>query len=118
MFSSYQPGGSSAYSSTADPLSDADTCLRDAILMQRIGVNTIRVYNVDTSLDHSACAAIFNAAGIYMIVDVNSGTYGQYIDRTDPASTYTLAYLKHVFGIIENFAPFPNTLGFFAANEM
>lgn len=86
--------------------------------MQRIGVNTIRVYNVDSNLDHSACAAIFNAAGIYMILDVNSGTYGQYIDRSDPSSTYTLSYLEHVFGIIENFAPFPNTLGFFAANEM
>jgi hypothetical protein len=53
-----------------------------------------------------------------MIIDVNSGLYGTYIDRTDPATTYTLEYLEHVFGIIENFAPFPNTLGFFAGNEI
>jgi hypothetical protein len=86
--------------------------------MQQLGVNTIRVYNLDASLDHSVCASIFNAAGIYMIIDVNSGLYGTYIDRTDPASTYTLSYLEHVFGIMENFAPFPNTLGFFAGNEI
>lgn len=114
----YQPGGSSGFSNTADPLSDATVCLRDAILMQQLGVNAIRVYNVGAGLDHSACASIFNAAGIYMIIDVNSGLYGQYIDRTDPASTYTAAYLEHVFGIIENFAPFPNTLGFFGGNEI
>ena len=86
--------------------------------MQQLGVNTIRVYNLDANLDHSACASIFNAAGIYMIIDVNSGLYGTYIDRTDPASTYTSDYLQHVFGIIENFAPFPNLLGFFGGNEI
>jgi hypothetical protein len=114
----YQPGGSSAFTSTADPLSDGSICLRDAILMQKMGINTIRVYNLDSNLDHSECASIFNAAGIYMVLDVNSGLSGQFIDRSDPASTYTLAYLEHVFGIIENFAAFPNTLGFWAANEI
>jgi hypothetical protein len=86
--------------------------------MQQLGVNTIRVYNLDANVDHSACVSIFDAAGIYMIIDVNSGLYGTDIDHTDPASTYTLNYLEHVFGIIENFAPFPNTLGFFAENEI
>lgn len=115
---SYQPGGSSGFSSTADPLSDATTCLRDAIIMQQLGVNTIRVYNVDADLDHSECASIFNAAGIYMIIDVNSGLYGQYIDRTDPSSTYTLEYMEHIFGVVENFWNYPNLLGYFAGNEI
>ena len=35
---SYQPGGSSGFSATEDPLSDADACLRDAALMQNLGV--------------------------------------------------------------------------------
>lgn len=41
----YQPGGSSGYSNSAssDVLSDEDTCLRDAYLLQQLGVNTIRV---------------------------------------------------------------------------
>ena len=115
---SYQPGGSSGFTSTADPLSDPTACLRDAILMQRLGINTIRVYNLDSILDHNQCASIFNAAGIYMILDVNSGLEGEYIDRSNPSSTYTLDYLSHVFGIIEAFANYPNTLGFWAANEI
>jgi len=35
----YQPGGSSGYGTTdSDPLSNATTCLRDAVLMQELGV--------------------------------------------------------------------------------
>lgn len=86
--------------------------------MQQLGINTIRVYNLDANLDHNECASIFDAAGIYMLLDVNSGLSGQYIDRSNPSSTYTLSYLEHVFGIIEAMAPFPNTIGFFAGNEV
>lgn len=53
-----------------------------------------------------------------MVLDVNSGLYGQYIDRSDPSSTYNEAYLTHVFQVIEAFANYPNTLGFWAANEI
>jgi hypothetical protein len=81
-------------------------------------VNTIRVYNVDPALDHSACASIFNAAGIYMILDVNSPLQGESINRAEPWTTYTTQYLTHVFGVVENFKNFPNTLGFFSANEV
>jgi len=34
----YQPGGSSAFKGTADPLSDKATCLRDAAILQYLGV--------------------------------------------------------------------------------
>ena len=46
---SYQPGGSAGFdpSSGVDPLSNGKVCLRDATLMQRLGVNAIRVYNLD-----------------------------------------------------------------------
>ncbi|KAK6194312.1 hypothetical protein LQW54_011586 [Pestalotiopsis sp. IQ-011] len=114
----YQPGGSSGFTADADPLSDPDSCLRDAIMMQQLGVNTVRVYNLDADLDHDQCASIFNAAGIYMLLDVNSGLYGQYIDRTDPSSTYTLDYMEHIFSIVEAFWNYPNLLGFFAGNEI
>lgn len=86
--------------------------------MQQLGVNTVRVYNVDASLNHDECASIFNAAGIYMLIDVNTGLYGQYLDRTDPSTTYTLSYLKHVFAVVESFWNYPNLLGFFAGNEI
>ncbi|KAK6440747.1 Glycolipid anchored surface protein 4 precursor [Oleoguttula sp. CCFEE 5521] len=116
----YQPGGQGAYNpvNTADPLSNGTICLRDAALMQNLGVNTIRSYNVDPALSHDECASIFNMAGIYMILDVNSPLGGQSIDRADPASTYNTAYLSHIFGVVEAFKSYPNTLGFFAGNEI
>ncbi|KAE8393334.1 Glucanosyltransferase-domain-containing protein [Aspergillus alliaceus] len=114
----YQPGGSSGFKKDKDPLSDKDACLRDAALMQRLGINTIRVYNLAPSLNHDDCASIFNAAGIYMILDVNSPLYGSYIDRTAPKSSYNAVYYEQVFGVIEAFKNYPNTLGFFAGNEV
>jgi hypothetical protein len=86
--------------------------------MQRLGVNTIRIYNLSPSLNHDDCASIFNAAGIYMILDVNSPLYGSYIDRTAPKSSYNAVYYEQVFGVIEAFKNYPNTLGFFAGNEV
>lgn len=86
--------------------------------MQQLGVNTIRVYNLSPDVNHDECVSIFNAAGMYMILDVNSGLSGQYIDRSDPSSTYTKAYLEHVFKVVEAFWDYPNLLGFFAGNEI
>ncbi|KAI4623684.1 hypothetical protein J4E80_003496 [Alternaria sp. BMP 0032] len=116
----YQPGGQGAYNPTnsEDPLTDGDKCLRDATLMQKLGVNTIRVYNLDPTLDHSKCASIFNAAGIYMILDVNSPLPGESINRAEPWTSYNSDYLTRAFGIIENFKGFPNTMAFFSANEV
>ncbi|KAI1994372.1 Glycolipid anchored surface protein 4 precursor [Ophidiomyces ophidiicola] len=116
----YQPGGSSGYKpqSGQDPLTDADVCLRDAILLQRLGINTIRIYNVSPDFNHDKCMSIFNAAGIYLLLDVNTPEYGQHLNREDPASTYHKGYLKHIFSVVEAFKDYPNVLGFFGANEI
>jgi len=117
---SYQPGGQSAYKpgSGVDPLSNATACLRDASLMQSLGINTIRSYNVDPTINHDECASIFNSVGIYMIFDVNSPLAGQSIDRSNPAATYTSSYLSRAFSVVDAFREYPNTLGFFGANEL
>ena len=86
--------------------------------MQRLGVNAIRVYNLDPDLNHDDCASIFNAAGIYMLLDVNSPLSGQSLDRTAPASSYDLSYVNRTFAVVEAFGPYPNTLGFFSGNEV
>ncbi|KAJ6118700.1 CAZyme family GH72 [Penicillium samsonianum] len=114
----YQPGGEAGFTTKLDPLSDADVCLRDAALMQRLGVNTIRVYNLEPSLNHDKCASIFNAAGIYMILDVSNPLAGGYLDRSAPWTTYSAIYYKQVFGVIEGFKNYDNVLGFFAGNEV
>lgn len=114
----YQPFGQGADLDKADPLSNATECLRDASLMQNLGVNTIRSYNLNPSLNHDECMSIFNSVGIYIILDVNSPAANQHLDRSDPASTYTKAYLTHVFTMIEAFKNYPNTLAFFSGNEI
>ncbi|PFH55805.1 hypothetical protein XA68_17580 [Ophiocordyceps unilateralis] len=116
----YQPGGSSAYNPQAgkDPLSTVDTCLRDAALMQVMGVNAIRVYNLDPHANHDECASIFNAAGIYMIIDVNSPLVGESMTSSEPWTSYYAGYLNHTFAVIEAFANYPNTLLFFSGNEV
>lgn len=53
-----------------------------------------------------------------MILDVNSPLSGGSLDRTNPSSTYNSVYYEQVFGVIEAFKNFPNTLGFFAGNEV
>ncbi|KAK9329390.1 Glucanosyltransferase-domain-containing protein [Lipomyces starkeyi] len=116
----YQPGGSSGYSNSAssDVLSDEDVCLRDAYLLQKLGVNTIRTYTVSPWLNHDACMSVLNAVGIYLILDVNSPLGGESIQRDDPANSYNEGYLKRVFSIVDAFMGYPNLLGFFAGNEV
>lgn len=116
----YQPGGSSGYSeaSKEDPLTNGTACLRDAAIMQQLGINTVRIYNVDPDGDHDDCASIFNYVGIYMMLDVNAPTSGGSINRADPSSTYTASYLERIFKMVEAFKNYPNTLGFFGANEL
>ncbi|KAL8711909.1 MAG: hypothetical protein Q9225_007046 [Loekoesia sp. 1 TL-2023] len=116
----YQPGGSAGFiaGSGVDPLSNGTLCLRDAALMQRLGINTIRVYNLDPSLNHDMCASIFNAVGIYMLLDVNSPLPNESLNPGDLTSSYNSAYLNRIFAVVEAFKDYPNTLGFFGGNEV
>lgn len=116
----YQPGGASGYKpeTGVDPLSNGTNCLRDAAIMQKLGVNTIRVYNLDPKINHDACASIFNGVGIYMMLDVNSPLPNESLNRGDPGSSYSSAYLERIFEVVEAFKDYPNTLGFFGSNEV
>ncbi|KAJ5674331.1 CAZyme family GH72 [Penicillium maclennaniae] len=114
----YQPGGTNAVNTKSDPLTDSDACMRDAALMQRLGINTIRIYNIQPTLNHDKCVSIFSEAGIYMILDVNSPLPNGSLNRAEPWTTYDAAYFEQVFGVIEAFKNFENVLGFFAGNEV
>lgn len=109
----YQPGGSS---NLTDPLADETTCKRDIASFEELGINTIRVYSVDNSLDHSACMSALEEAGIYLILDLNTPDVS--ISRTDPACSYNADYLQNVFATVDVFADYDNVLGFFAGNEV
>lgn len=114
----YQVGGSSAVSSEKDPLSDPNACARDIILFQELGINAVRIYSVNPELDHDVCMTLLAAAGIYLVLDVNSPLENQHLNRYEPWTTYNERYLEHVFKIIDQFSGYNNTLGFFAGNEI
>ncbi|KAK0613740.1 1,3-beta-glucanosyltransferase-like protein, partial [Immersiella caudata] len=116
----YQPGGSAGYNPDlkVDPLSDRDVCLRDAALLQVLGVNAIRVYNLNPDLNHDECASIFNAAGMYMLLDVNSPLVGESLTSWNPWESYYSSYLNRTFAVVEAFKDYPNTLAFFSGNEV
>jgi 1,3-beta-glucanosyltransferase GAS3 len=81
-------------------------------------INTLRVYNLNPDVDHNECASIFNAAGIYLLLDVNSPLPNQSLNRGAPWESYSSDYLSRVFQVVENFKAFPNLLGFFSGNEV
>ena len=56
----------------SDPLINTAQCQRDADLMGTLGVNSIRVYHVDSTADHSGCMNAFAQKGIYAWVDMDS----------------------------------------------
>ena len=100
------------------PQSNGTACLRDATIMQSLGLNSIRVYNLDPDISHDDCASVFNAAGIYMIIDVNSPLPNESIDAAQPWNSYNSVYLKRIFSVVEAFKNYPNLLGFFGGNEV
>lgn len=86
--------------------------------MQQLGVNTIRVYNLDPTVNHDECASIFNAVGIYMLLDVNSPLGGEsLVPGAQLAGSYNAGYLQHIFAVVEAFKDYDNTLGFIGGNE-
>lgn len=86
--------------------------------MQSLGINTIRIYNLDPSVNHDLCVSIFNAVGIYMLIDVNSPLPNESLDPGNLASSYSSTYLNHIFAVVEAFHDYPNILGFFSGNEV
>ncbi|KAJ3576397.1 hypothetical protein NPX13_g3714 [Xylaria arbuscula] len=83
-----------------------------------LGINTVRVYNLSPNINHDECASIFNAAGMYMLIDVNSPLVGESLNSLEPWTSYYEAYVNRTFAIVENFKAYPNLLGFFSGNEV
>jgi 1,3-beta-glucanosyltransferase GAS5 len=106
-------GGSSL---VADPIADADSCNRDIVEFQKLGINTVRVYTVDNTANHDTCMSALDAAGIYLVLDVNTPKYS--LNRAQPGMSYNDVYLQSVFATVDAFAKYSNVLAFFSGNEV
>ncbi|KAI9293773.1 1,3-beta-glucanosyltransferase gel4 [Neoconidiobolus thromboides FSU 785] len=109
----YQPRGSPK-GTQEDPLTFPDRCKRDVEYFKELGVNVIRVYEVDPAKDHKECMKIFADAGIYLALDIPIPKYS--INRSKP--TYTIDMLEHFTQNIDAFDQFDNVAFYFAGNEI
>ncbi|KAF9429828.1 1,3-beta-glucanosyltransferase gas1 [Podila epigama] len=108
----YQPRTLSA--GFADPLANPADCRRDFALMKDLGLNTVRVYEVDPNLNHDECMRILDEYGMYLLLDLAAATHS--IVRTSPE--YDTNIWNRVRATIDAFKGYSNTLGFFAGNEV
>ncbi|KAK3845243.1 MAG: Glucanosyltransferase-domain-containing protein [Linnemannia gamsii] len=97
-----------------DPLSKPADCKRDFPLMKDLGLNTVRVYQVDPSLNHDECMKALENAGIYLLLDLMVPKHS--IVRNNPE--YDTNIWNNVRSTIDAFKGYPNTLGFFVGNEV
>ncbi|EMC99955.1 carbohydrate-binding module family 43 protein [Baudoinia panamericana UAMH 10762] len=115
----YNGNGTAGYGSNdqyTDPLININNCNRDIPYLLQLNTNTIRVYAVDPTRDHSACMAALANAGIYVIADLSSPTIGQNIDRSNPQWNDGI-YARYT-AVVDAFQNYTNVLGFFAGNEV
>ncbi|KAI9842922.1 MAG: beta-glucanosyltransferase [Sclerophora amabilis] len=109
----YQPGGSSKVD---DPIANPKECKRDIAKFKDLKINTVRVYAIDNSKDHTECMSALADAGIYLALDVNTPKYS--INRASPKASYNDNYLQNVFATVDEFVKYDNTLLFFSGNEV
>ncbi|GFZ51518.1 1,3-beta-glucanosyltransferase gas1 [Saitozyma sp. JCM 24511] len=108
-------GGFPEPSSYVDPLSSSQNCSRDIPYLTQLGVNAVRVYSVNSSLNHDACMSALSAAGIYVMLDISLPLNGS-IDRASPAWSTNL--LDEYTTTINAFLKYDNVLAFNIGNEV
>ncbi|KAJ6475473.1 Glucanosyltransferase [Mycena sanguinolenta] len=113
-----------AYQTQDNPLDQSSTfvdnlaaagCVRDLPFLQQLGVNAIRAYSVDSTLNHDSCMAALSGAGIYVILDLTLPLNGS-IDTT--LLTWSTNPLDKYIKTIKVFSKYDNVLAYNVGNEV
>jgi len=98
-----------------DPLANPNNCNRDVPFLQQLGINAIRAYSVDPTLNHDGCMSSLSSAGIYTIIDLTQPVNGS-IDRANARWTSNL--LTQYLQTVDAFLKYDNVLAFTVGNEV
>ena len=109
-----EAGSTPTNSSFIDPLADASLCKRDVPFLAALGTNVIRTYAIDPKLNHDACFALLQQAGIYVISDLSNPTIS--VNRDTPE--WTVELYEHYKAVVDTMSKYNNVIGFFAGNEV
>ncbi|KAF7300515.1 1,3-beta-glucanosyltransferase [Mycena chlorophos] len=102
-------------STFVDNLADGNACARDLPYLQQLGVNAIRAYSANSSLNHDDCMHAFSAAGIYVILDLTLPLNGSIV-TTQPSWSTNL--LDQFLRTIDTFEQYDNVLAYNVGNEV
>jgi len=91
---------------------------RDISYLQELGVNAIRLYAVDPTLNHDAFMCALEKAGIYVIVALAHDCPTCAVTKDQAPDCYPPELKLQGQSVINAFAKYPNTLGFSAGNEV
>ena len=97
-----------------DPLADETTCKRDIPLLAKLGVNVIRVYQIDVRKNHDFCMKQLAKNGIYVLADLSEPDLS--VVREHPK--FTTELFNRYIEVINVMSQYSNTLGYFAGNEV
>lgn len=97
-----------------DSLALPALCLKDLEFFKELGVNTVRVYQVDPAANHDVCMNAFAAHNIYVIADLAEPKVS--INRNSPSWDTDL--LERYTGVVDSLHGYSNLIGFIAGNEV
>ncbi|KAI4174105.1 MAG: hypothetical protein LQ343_002551 [Gyalolechia ehrenbergii] len=97
-----------------DPLSVPAQCALDAPLMITLGVNTIRVYQVDYNRTHDQCMNTFSDAGIYVMI----GLYSNEAFISDTTPDWDMNMFNQFTRTLDTFANYDNLLAVTVASNV
>ncbi|KAG7196031.1 uncharacterized protein KQ657_000039 [Scheffersomyces spartinae] len=97
-----------------DNLANATVCMRDLTNLKELGVNIIRVYQIDPTKNHDYCMKVLSEAGVYVIADLAEPNMS--IDRNNPF--WDVDIFDRYKVVIDSMHKYDNVAGFLVGNEV